>query len=476
MIRINRSYLFVCMLAFMMVLAACSEKDQSNEDSGTKEPVAEKDDEEQVLIFARGGDSESLDPGSTSDGESSRVTRQVLEGLLEFEEETFELKPGLAHDWDVSDDGLSYTFYLEEDVKFHDGTDFNAEAVKLNFDRFADPEHEYAFADDDYVYFMYATMFGGHQGDDGRVVDEVNVIDDYEVEFVLNKPLGFFLQNMGMTYFAITSPAALEEYGAEINENPVGTGPFKFVSWTKNDSIVLEKNEDYWKEGLPKLDKVIFEVIPDNAARLIALRSGDIDIMDGLNPDDAAGVESDDDLILYSRAENNFGYVGFNVQKEPLDNELLRQAISHAIDREAIVEALYAGYGTPAVNPLPPSYLGYNDEVEGYQYDVEKAKELLAEAGYADGLEIDLWTMPVARPYMPDPETVAEIVQNNLAEIGVEVNIVREEWAPYLEKTQNGEHQMYMLGWSGTNGEPDYFLSSLLHDNNDGGGEREGCK
>src|SRR5690625_7065940 len=182
MIRINRSYLFVCMLAFMMVLAACSEKDQSNEDSGTKEPVAEKDDEEQVLIFARGGDSESLDPGSTSDGESSRVTRQVLEGLVEFEEESFELKPGLAHDWDVSDDGLTYTFYLEEDVTFHDGTDFNAEAVKLNFDRFADPEHEYAFAEDDYVYFMYATMFGGHKGDDGHVVDEVNVINDHRSE------------------------------------------------------------------------------------------------------------------------------------------------------------------------------------------------------------------------------------------------------------------------------------------------------
>src|SRR5690625_1760559 len=195
--------------------------------------------------------------------------------------------------------------------------------------------------------------------------------------------------------------------------------------------------------------------------------------MDGLNPDDAAGVEDDPDLELLARDENNFGYVGFNVQSEPLDNHELRQAISHAIDREAIVDALYAGYGTPAVNPLPPNYLGYNDEVEGYPYDIDKAKELLAEAGYEDGLEIDLWTMPVARPYMPDPETVAEIIQNNLAEIGVTVNIVREEWAPYLEKTQSGEHEMYMLGWSGTNGDPDYFLSSLLHGDNVGDSNRE---
>lgn len=472
MIRINRSYLFVFMLALIVVLGACNQNDQSNEESGAKDSV-ETEDEEQVLIFARGGDSESLDPGSTSDGESSRVTRQVLEGLLDFEEETFELKPGLAHDWDVSDDGLSYTFYLEEDVKFHDGTDFNAEAVKLNFDRFADPEHEYAFSEDDYVYFMYATMFGGHKGDEGHVVDEVNVINDYEVEFVLNKPLGFFLQNMGMTYFAITSPAALEEYGAEINENPVGTGPFQFVSWTKDDSIILEKYDEYRQEGLPKLDKVIFEVIPDNAARLIALRSGDIDIMDGLNPDDAEGVEAESEFTLHARAENNFGYIGFNVQQEPLDNQQLRHAISYAIDREAIVDALYAGYGSPAVNPLPPNYLGYNDEVEGYQYDVDKAKELLAEAGYGDGLEIELWTMPVARPYMPDPETVSEIIQSNLNEIGIEVTVVREEWAPYLEKTMNGEHQMYMLGWSGTNGDPDYFLSSLLHGSNIGSSNRD---
>ena len=455
---------------FVVALAACGGGDDT---AGGGESGEVTEDGEKVLIFARGGDSESLDPGSTSDGESSRVTHQVLETLLEFDLETFELKPGLAHDWEVSDDGLKYTFYLEEGVTFHDGTEFNAEAVKINFDRFADPNHEYAFKDDGYTYFMYATMFGGHKGDEGHVIDEVKVVDDHTVEFILNQPLGFFLQNMAMTYFPITSPAALEEYGPQINENPVGTGPFKFVSWTKDDSIVLEKFEDYRIEGLPKLDKVIFEVIPDNAARLIALRSGDIDIMDGLNPDDAAGVEDDPDLELLARDENNFGYVGFNVQKAPLDNKKLRQAISHAIDREAIVDALYAGYGTPAVNPLPPNYLGYNDEVEGYPYDIDKAKELLAEAGYEDGLEIDLWTMPGARPYMPDPETVAEIIQNNLAEIGVTVNIVREEWAPYLEKTQSGEHEMYMLGWSGTNGDPDYFLSSLLHGDNVGDSNRE---
>ncbi len=168
-IKRNNTFLLSLLVVFMLVLAACGGGD---DDAGDNDEGA-SDDEEKTLVFARGGDSESLDPGSVSDGESSRVTHQVLETLVDFEEDSFELKPGLAHDWEMSDDGLTYTFHLEEDVKFHDGTDFNAEAVKVNFDRFADPEHEYAFADDDYVYFMYSTMFGGHKGDEGHVVDEV---------------------------------------------------------------------------------------------------------------------------------------------------------------------------------------------------------------------------------------------------------------------------------------------------------------
>ncbi|MEC5425373.1 ABC transporter substrate-binding protein [Virgibacillus sp. C22-A2] len=486
--KLKFKLLLAFMLAFILVLAACSGDggadggtDEGN-DSGAEEETddgADADDDsdaesegDQVLVFARGGDSESLDPSSTTDGESSRVTVQVLESLLQFDEDSFELLPGLAHDWDVADDGLSYTFFLEEGVTFHDGTDFNAEAVKTNFERWSDPEHEYAFTDDGYVYSMYGTMFGGFKGDENHVIEEINVVGDHEIEFVLKQPLGYFLQNMGMSYFGINSPAAFEEYGNMINENPVGTGPFEFVSWSKDDAIVLEKFDDYRKDGFPKLDRVVFSVIPDNAARLIALRSGEIDIMDGLNPDDAAGIEAEDGLELHERAENNFGYLGFNMQKAPLDNKELRQAINFAIDKQAIADALYAGYAVPAKNPLPPSYMGYNDEVEAYDYDLDRAKELLAEAGYEDGLEIELWTMPVARPYMPDPETVSQIVQNNLAEIGIDVTIIREEWAPYLEKTMQGEQQMYMLGWSGTNGDPDYFLSSLLHGNNVGSSNR----
>ncbi|GEN44777.1 ABC transporter substrate-binding protein [Alkalibacillus haloalkaliphilus] len=484
--KLKYSFLLAMLIAFVMLLAACGDDgdDASEPDTGSDDETSEEDEQDEddgaevetdgddILVYARGGDSESLDFASTTDGESSRVTKQIYESLLDFEEDSFEIKPGLAHDWDVSDDGLTYTFYLEEGVTFHDGTDFNAEAVKVNYERWSGADDTYSFEDDGYAYSMYGTMFGGFHGDDGHVISEVNVNGDYEVEFVLNEPLGFFLQNMAMSYFAITSPAALEEHGPEINENPVGTGPFKFVSWSRDDQIVLEAFEDYRVDGLPKLDGVIFEVIPDNSSRLIALNSGEIHIMDGLNPDDAAGVDSDEETTLYTRAANNFGYLGFQTEKEPIDDPLVRQAINHAIDREQIAEALYAGYAIPAVNPVPPGYLGFNDDLDVYEFDLDRSAELLEEAGYADGFEIDLWTMPVARPYMPAPETVSEIVQADLAQIGITANIVIEEWAPYLERTQQGDHELFMLGWSGTNGDPDYFLSSLLHGDNAGASNR----
>lgn len=469
--RKQLTVLLALVIGLVLFLAACSGNKQTSKEDA-KEPSGNEKETEQVLVYARGGDSTSLDFASVSDGESSRVTKNIYESLLDYDKDSFEIVPGLAHDWEVSDDGLSYTFFLEEGVKFHDGTDFNAEAVKINYERWSDPDHEYSFLDEDYIYPLYGSMFGGYKGDDDHLIKEINVKGDYEIEFVLNEPLGSFLQTVAMHYFAITSPAALEEYGPEINENPVGTGPFKFVSWTKDDQIVLEKNEDYRKDGLPKLDKVIYKVIPDNAARLIALRSGEVDIIDDVNPDDAAGIESDDDLALYTRSENNVGYLGFNNQKEPLNNKEVRQAINYAIDKQAIIDALYSGYATPAKNLIPPNYLGYNDDVEGYDYDPEKAKELLSKAGFKDGFDIDLWVMPVSRPYMPDPEKVSEIIQNNLGQVGINVKIVREEWAPYLEKTSKGDQELYLLGWSGSNGDPDYFFDSLLHSDSIGGENR----
>ncbi|WEG16587.1 ABC transporter substrate-binding protein [Alkalihalophilus pseudofirmus] len=473
------SFLMVLLLAFVLFLAACSSDDTSAPESTDGEAEEEVEGTEpaepagdQTLVFARGGDSVSLDYASVTDGESSRVTKNIYETLIEFDRDSFEIGPGLAHDWEVDDSGLRFVFHLEEGVTFHDGTDFNAEAVKLNFERWADPEHEYAFLDEGYTYSVYGTQFGGYKGDEGHVIEEINVLGDYEIEFVLNQPLGSFLQNMGMSYFAITSPQAFEEHGSAINENPVGTGPFKFVSWSRDDSIILEKNEDYWKEGLPKLDRVIFQVIPDNSARLTALRSGQIDIMDGLNPDDVAQIEGDDSLQVFERATNNIGYLGFHVEKEPFNDPVVRRAFNHAIDKDGLIAILYGGLAETAKNTIPPGYLGYNDGIDEYSYDPELAKELLAEAGIEDGFTFDLWTMPVARPYMPDPQRAAEAIQANLADVGITANIVTKEWATYLEETEQGKHDVFMLGWSGVNGDPDYFFSNLLHGDAIPGGNR----
>ncbi|MED4127661.1 ABC transporter substrate-binding protein [Shouchella miscanthi] len=447
----------------LLLLAACGGDEDTASDGNTDTNDNGNGTEQTdggVLIFARGGDSQGLDPGAVTDGESSRVTKQIYETLIEFEQDSFELKEGLATNWEPSEDGLSYVFTLREGVMFHDGTPFNAEAVKVNFERWADPDHEFAFRDEGYTYSIYGTLFGVGEED---VIEEINVVSDYEVEFVLNEPLGAFLQNVAASYFGIISPAALEEYGTDIDENPVGTGPFKFESWQRDSSIVLKKNEDYWEEGLPYLDGVTFSVIGDNSARLSSLMSGDIDLMDGLSPDDIAQVEGADGFEIFERVPNNIGYLGFNTEVEPFDDPLVRKAFNHAIDKEGVIAAVYGGQATPAKNAIPEDYLGHNDDIEDYEYDLDLAKELLAEAGLEDGFEFDLWTMPVARPYMPNPMRAAELIQAELSELNITANIVEKEWAVYLEEIELGYHDVFMLGWSGVNGDADYFLGTILH-------------
>ena len=407
-----------------------------------------------TLIYARGGDSVKLDPASITDGESFIVTEQITETLVEYKKDSTEIIPNLAKEWKISDDGLVYTFDLEKGIKFHDGSDFNAEAVVKNFKRWMSG-HEKIFP-------YFASQFGGFEGDEGAVIKEVKALDEFTVEFTLNRPQAPFLKNLAMSPFAISSPTAIEKDVNKYFQHPVGTGPFKFESWKRNDTITVVKNDKYWKKGLPKLDKVIFKVIEDNSARLNTLIKGDVDLIDGLNPSDVVRVAAEKKLQIFERPSMNVGYLGFNVEKEPFNNKLVRQALNHAVDKEAIIKNFYEGTAEPAKNPMPPSVSGYNDEIQDYEYDLDKAKELLAEAGYADGFKMDLWAMPVPRPYMPNGRKVAEALQADFAKIGVEVNIVSMEWGTYLEKTRDGEAPMFMLGWTGDNGDADNFLYVLL--------------
>lgn len=444
---------FFLLLALSVVLAACNSTDEDAEktDDGDKESS-----KPQILVFGRGGDSVSLDPAIVTDGESFKVTQNVFETLLNFGDDDTTIHPGLAKSWEISEDGLTYTFKLQEGVKFHDGTDFNAEAVVQNVDRWK------AGTEEDFYYFN--SMFKA-EGED--IITEVVAEDDYTAVFKLSRPQAPFLKNLAMSPFGIASPTAFEAAGDKFGDSPVGTGPFKFTEWKRNESITIEKFEDYWQEGLPKLDKVIFRSIPDNSARLNDLVAGNIDLADGINPSDGKGIEANSALQLIERPSMNIGYLGLTNTRPPFDNVLVRQAVNYAINKQEIVDAFFEGRAQVAVNPMPPSISGYNDEITGYEFNPEKAKELLKEAGY-DGSEIELWAMPVPRPYMPDGAKVAQVIQKNLEDVGIPSKIVTFEWATYLEKTKNGEADAFMLGWTGDNGDADNFIYTLLDKDNIG--------
>jgi peptide/nickel transport system substrate-binding protein len=462
----KRILLFILMsLLVSMFIIGCSSGESVESNGGDKNTSKPSSNSSQsnTLVFGRGGDSVSLDPAVVTDMESEKPAQNILETLVAYDDMSTEVKPLLAKEWDYSEDGLTYTFKLNEGIKFHDGTDFNAEAVVYNFERWMN-----AGEDEQGQFGTYGYVFGGFSGDEGHMIKSVKAEDDYTVTFTLNQPLATFIKNLAMTPFSISSPEAIESLGEKYGDSPVGTGPFVFDEWVRNDKIVLNRNENYWQEGYPKLDSVIFKTIPDNSTRLNALLTGEIDMMDGLNPSDTSQVEEDENLQLITRPSLNTGYLGFTVNRPPFDNKLVRKALNHAIDREGIIAAFFEGQATPAKNPIPPAVEGYNEDLELYPYDLEKAKQLLDEAGYSDGFEMELWAMPVARPYMPNAQKVAEVLQASFAQIGVEAEIVSYEWATYLEKVVKGEADAFMLGWSSNNGDADDFLYNLLDKDNIG--------
>ena len=444
--------LLISILAISMFLVGCSSKTNGTA-SGNNDSAASGSSKKDTLVFARGGDSTSLDPITTTEGETFKVTQNIFETLLTYGPQDTTIHPGLAKSWTVSPDALTYTFKLQEGVKFQDGTDFNADAVVFNFDRWMNGNADK---------FPYYTMFGGYKNDKGHVIKEVKALDTNTVQFVLKRPQAPFLKNLAMSPFGIASPTAVKKWGDQFRQHPVGTGPFKFVEWKQNDSITLEKNPNYWQKGLPKLNKVIFRVIPENTARLNALTNGEVDIMDGLNNSDEASVKANANLQVIERPSMNVGYIGFTVNRKPFNNKLVRQALNMAVDKKAIIDAFYGGKAVVAKNPMPPSVEGYNDAVQEYPYDLDQAKKLLAQAGFAKGFTMDLWAMPVARPYMPEAQKVAEVIQESFSKIGVKANIKTEDWATYLADAAKGKFDAFMLGWTGDNGDADNFLYTLL--------------
>ncbi|QDP41228.1 ABC transporter substrate-binding protein [Radiobacillus deserti] len=446
------SFIGILIVSIFLITACSEDSSSSSPDDGSTDSTDSGD--KNTLVFGRGADSVQLDPAKVTDGESLYVTNQIYDTLVRYKEKNTEVRPALATEWNVSEDGKTWTFKLREDVTFHDGTDFTAEDVVFNFERWA--------TGGEYAYYGY--MFGATEDNPAGIIEKVEATGDYEVTFTLTQPNAPFLYTLAMPPFGIASPEAIEEHGENYFKNPVGTGPFVFEEWVKDDSITLSKNPDYYGEK-PKVEEVIFRVIPDNGARFMELQSGSIDVMNGLNPQDIEQVESSDDLQIIRRPSMNVSYMAMNMEKGPLKEKKVRQAINLAIDKKKLI-TLYEGIGKEAKNPLPPSIWGYNDDIEDYGYDVEEAKRLLAEAGYPDGFQITLDIMSNPRPYMPQPKVTAQVIQQMLGEVGIEVEVIENDWDTHLAKTENGEHEMALMGWIGDNGDPDNFLYVLLDKDN----------
>jgi len=417
-----------------------------------------------TLVFGRGGDTSSIDPSHVTDGESFYAATQVYDNLVQFKYGSTEIEPGLATSWKASADGLTYTFNLRKGVYFSTTkyfktkSEFTSADVVFSLKRQFDKSHPYNKIGGAFRYWSAMDMT--------NIVKDVIAVDKYTVKITLKKKEAPFIANLAMEFAMILSndyATELAAIGKEANlgKKPVGTGPFVFVKWVKDDKIIYVANKNYWN-GRPYVDKLIFKVITNNAVRAAELKAGSIHIMDFPNPAEVPGLEANSKIKLVKQEGLNVGYLAFNMEKPTFQNKLVRQAISHAINVQGIVDSVYEGLGKVANNPIPPTMWSYNKNLKGYAYDVQKAKDLLKKAGFENGFETNIWAMPVARPYNPNGRKVAEAMQADLAKVGIKAKIVSYDWGTYLKKSSMGEHDMVLLGWTGDNGDPDNFLNVLL--------------
>ena len=420
-----------------------------------------------TLVFCSEGSPEGFNPqffttGTTMDASSVPVFNR----LVEFKIGTTDIMPALAESWEVSPDGLTYTFKLRKGVKFHSNArfkptrDFNADDVLFTWNRMADPNHPFhkVTPGQTYAYFEDMGM--------AKIVDRLEKVDDTTVRFKLKHPEAPFLANVAMDFMSIHSAEYADKMRAAgtpdvIDREPIGTGAFQFVSYQKDAVIRYKAHPQYW-DGRPKIDNLIYAITPDASVRYAKLKAGECHVMAFPKPADIALMKKDPALKLLTKEGLNIGYIAFNVEKKPFDNKLVRQALAVAIDKQAILKAVYQGAGQAAKNPIPPTLWGYNDKIKDDGYDPAKAKEMLARAGYPNGMEVELWYLPVTRPYNPDGKRMAELIQSDWARIGVKTRLATYEWGEYRKRSKAGEQHAIMYGWSGDNGDPDNFFGPIL--------------
>ena len=420
-----------------------------------------------TLVYCSEASPEGFDPAPYTSGTTfDASSHPVYDQLVEFKPGTTEVEPGLAKSWDISDDGLTYTFHLRPGVKFHSvegftpTRDFNADDVVFSFDRQVDQKNPYYQYAPGISYEYYNAM------DLPKILKSVEKVDDMTVKFTLNEPNAPFLADLAMDFASImskeyTDKLASEGKEAELNNVPVGTGPFEFVAYQKDAVIRYKANPDYFKGKAP-IDDLIFAITPDPAVRMQKLQAGECQIMPYPTPADIDALKADPNLKVDEQPGLNVAYLAYNTKMAPFDNPKVRKALNMSINKQAIIDAVFQGAGQVAKNPIPPTMWGYNKNIKDDPYDPEAAKKMLADAGVKD-LTMNIWAMPVQRPYMPNARRTAELMQSDLAKVGVTANIVSYEWGEYLEKSKDpNRNGAVILGWTGDNGDPDNFLGVLL--------------
>jgi peptide/nickel transport system substrate-binding protein len=430
-----------------------------------------------TLVFAGSADPVVLDGALVSDGESIRPIIQIFEGLVRTAEGSSDVEPALAESWETSADGLEWTFNLRDDVTFHDGEPFNAEAVCFNFDRW------YNFSgilQSPAVSYYWGTSMGGFANNEDPELGEslyagCEASDDTTAVITLTRTSSSFLSALAMPAFSIASPTALEEYGADEvsgsaespeftgtfgTENPIGTGPFRLESWERGSELTLVPNEDYWGDP-PQLDELIFTVISDGPARRQALEAGDIDGYDLVDPADVEALESAGFQIL-RRPAFNIHYLGFQQNVPPFDNLQIRQAIAHAINKENLAQTNYQA-AEPATQFQPPELFGWAADVTTYDYNPDEARRLIAASGVTN-LTLPFWyPTDVSRPYMPNPQANWELIRADLEAVGFTIEPHSAPWSPdYLDANQTGGTPMFLLGWTGDQAHPDNFVGTFF--------------
>lgn len=397
----------------------------------------------QTLIVAQGADAVNLDPHTTNDQPSSRVRRQIYETLI-VQGEDLNLYPGLATQWTQLDE-LTYEFKLRQGVRFHNGETFKASDVKFTFERLLDPA-----TGADAAFLL-------------EVIDRVEIIDDYTIRIVTKTPFSPILFHLAHPVAAILNEKAVTEAGSAYGQEVViGTGPFRFDSWVRQSHITLVRNDDYWGEPA-KVERVIFRAIPEGSVRAVELETGGVDIAYDLEPLDRMRLEFDPNIKLAYGQSLSASYIGFNTQKAPFDNVLVRQAINHAVDVDVLVDVIYSGQAVRAFGPLSANVFGAHTELAPYEYNPQKARELLAQAGYPNGFSTTIWTND-----NPLRIQIAEVVQQNLRDIGINASIEIVEWGAYLANTGAGLHDMFILGWVTVTADADYGLYALFHSSQHG--------